>query len=144
MLVRALIVAFVSQQVNLLTIMFGVDKRLPYDFLGCTQAAVYEVVDFVQSQLKVFSGTNYTSPTLLRVTSNTNEPFQIRSTLGTQVMIRVSERSSKLSLQFVGPCEVVKYLGGHKQQVRDRNSNSFEIVHSLKETRAKFETADIS
>ncbi len=60
---------------------------------------------------------------------------------GDSVVIRVSERSSKLPSKFVGPCELVKCLGGHKYQVHDPNSSSFEIVHNdrLKKTSARFE-----
>ncbi len=71
MLLRTLIVACVSQQVNLLTLLFfGVEKRLPYDLLCSAHAPVYDV-EFAQSQLKVFldihkkSQNYYMLPTLL-------------------------------------------------------------------------------
>ncbi len=54
-------------------------------------------------------------------------------------MVRVPERSSKLSAKFVGPHLVVKQLHGNRFELLDPLLNTLEFIHSdrLKRTSAK-------
>ncbi len=54
-------------------------------------------------------------------------------------MVRVPERSSKLSAKFVGPRLAVKQVQGNELEILDPWLNTMEIVHSdrLKRTGAK-------
>ncbi len=54
-------------------------------------------------------------------------------------MVRVPERSSKLSTKLVGPRLVVKQVQGNKSELLDPWLNTLEVVHSnrLKRTGAK-------
>ncbi len=59
--------------------------------------------------------------------------------VGESVMVRVPERSAKLSAKFVGPRLVVKQVQVNKSEILDPWLNTLEIIQSdrLKRTGAK-------
>ncbi len=133
-------------------ILFGVEKRLPYDLLSSFSALVYNVDDYVKCQLMAFSDTHKSVRNKLQATNAAICEQQHRRAspvtlqVGDSVMVRVPERGSKLSPKFVGPRRVTKYLGGHKFEVTDHPSNTHEIVHSdrLKKTSAQPEQLSVN
>ncbi len=126
-------------------ILFGVEKRLPYDLLRNFSTPICNVDDYVKCQLKVFSDIHESVRKKFQATyaAMCEQQYQRASPVtlqvGDSVMVRVPERGSKLSPKFVEPCRLTQNLGGHKFEVTDHLSNTHEIVHSdrLKKTSAQ-------
>ena len=126
-------------------ILYGKEKRLPYDLLNAKSKPVYNMEDYCKSHMKVFSNIHQDVHNRLQKTKAimTEEqhkrasPVNIR--VGESVMVKVPERNSKLSPKFVGPRLVVKQLQGHKFEIFDPWLNTVEVIHSdrLKKTDAK-------
>ncbi len=97
-------------------IIFGVEKRLPYDLLSSSQSHVYNIDDYAKYQLKVFSDIHSSVRERLQETSEAKclqqhkraAPVSLK--VGDFVMLRVPERNSKLSPKFVGPRQIVRQL----------------------------------
>ncbi len=95
-------------------IVHGMEKRLPYDLLEGPHKPVYNTEDYAKSQLKVFSDIYKNVKNRLRASKAAMNSQQLRRSssvtikVGDSVMVRVPERSSKLSAKFVGPRLVVK------------------------------------
>ncbi len=89
-------------------IIFGVEKRLPYDLLSSSHSRVYNVDGCAKCQLKVFSDIHSNVREKLQETSEAMclqqhklaAPVSLK--VGDFVMLRVPERNSKLSPKFVG------------------------------------------
>ena len=126
-------------------IIYGVEKRLPYDLLSSPKGPVYNVDDYAKCQLKVFSDIHRDVREQLKKSQATmtsqqhrrSSPITIKA--GDSVMVKVPERNSKLSPKFVGPRLVTKQMTGNKFEVFDPWLNTVEVVHSdrLKKTNAK-------
>ena len=126
-------------------IVFGVEKRLPYDLLSSPQSPVYNTDDYAKSQLRVFSDIYKDVREQLQKSKAAMSSQQHRRSspvslqVGDTVMVRVPERNSKLSPKFVGPRLVVKQLQGNKFEILDPWLNTVDVVHvdRLKRTNAK-------
>ncbi len=118
------------------SIIFEVEKRLPYDLLSSSHSHVYNIDDYAKSQLKVFSDIHSNVRERLQETSETMclqqhkcaAPVSLKA--GDLVMLCVPKRNSKLPPKFVGPCQIVRQLGGHKFEIYNFILNAYEIVHA--------------
>ncbi len=139
-----------SPRDSLPTIIFGVEKRLPYNLLICSHSRVYNTDDYAKCQHKVFSDIHSNVRERLQETSEAMclqqhkcaAPVSVK--VGDFVMLRVPERNSKLSPKFKGPRQIFRQLGGHKFEIYDLIFNAYEIVHAdrLKRTTSQPEVPD--
>ncbi len=126
-------------------IVYGMEKRLPYDLLDGPHKPVYNIKDYAKSQLKVFFDIHKSVKTRLlasKAAMNSQQlrrPSPVTIKVVDSVMVRVPERSSTLSAKFVGPRLVVKQLHGNKFDLFDPWLNTLKVIHSdrLKRTSAK-------
>ncbi len=126
-------------------IVYGMEKRLPHDLQEGPHKPAYNIEDYAKSQLKVFSDIHKNVKTRLLASKAAMNSQQLRRSspvtikVGDSVMVRVPERSSKLSAKFVGPRLDVKQLHDNKYELLDPWSNTLEVIHSdrLKRTSAK-------
>ncbi len=117
-------------------ILFGVEKRLHYDLLTSTPQPVYNIENYSQQQIHVFSRIHSTVREKLKATKaemamkqrKRATPVNIKQ--GEHVMIQHPERRSKLSSKFIGPCRVVRCVHGNKFLVMEPNINVTFEVHS--------------
>ena len=129
------------------SIIYGREKRLPYDLLEQPQKPVYNMEDYSKGQLKVFSDIHrdvrrrlVASKTQMSTQQHRrSSPVNIR--VGESVMVKVPERNSKLAPKFVGPRLVVKQVQPHRFELFDPWLNTVEVVHSdrIKKTGAKLD-----
>ncbi len=114
-----------GQSPHYTSIIFGVEKRLPYDLLSSSHSRVYNVDDYAKRQLKVFSDIHSNVRERLQETSEAmclqqhKRAAPVSLKVGDFVILRAPERNSKLSPKFVGPRQVVRQLGGHKFEIYD-------------------------
>ena len=126
-------------------VIYGMEKKLPYDLLSSPQRPVNNVDDYATCQLKVFSDTYKQVTDRLKASKTAmcarqhrrSSPVDIN--IGDSVMIRVPERNAKLAPKFIGPKLVVNKLHGHKFEILDPLLNTLEVVHCdrLKRTNVK-------
>ena len=129
-------------------ILFGSDKRLPYDLLTSGGKPVYNIDDYAAQQLQIFTNIHSSVRNKLQasraemIAKQHKSAEQVTIKAGDTVMVRLPERSSKLSPKFVGPRLVVRRLHGNKFEVHDPFLNTVEVVHNdrLKKTRAQPQT----
>ncbi len=127
------------------SIVYGREKRLPYDLLTQPTKPVYNMDDYSQKQLKVFSDIHKDVKNRLLASKTEmstqqhrrSSPVNIR--VGESVMVQVPERHSKLAPKFVGPRLVVNQVQPHRFELFDPWLNTVEVVHSdrIKKTGAK-------
>ncbi len=116
-------------------ILFGVEKRLYYDLLTSTPQPVYNIENYSQQQIHVFSKIHSTVREKLKATKAEKAMKQHKRATPVNikqgdVMIQHPERRSKLSPKFIGPYRVVRYIHGNKFEVMEPNSNVTFVVHS--------------
>ena len=126
-------------------ILFGVEKRLPYDLLEASQAPVYDIEQYSKCQLKVFSDIHkevqnrlfQSKAAMASQQHKRSSPVNIQ--VGDSVMVQSHNRTSKLDPKFLGPRLVTKQLTGNKFEILDPWLQTLEVVHSdrLKKTSAK-------
>ena len=131
-------------------ILYGVDKRLPYDLLTGPTKPVYNIDNYADQHLHVFSKIHKqvrekllaSRAEMMAQQHKRAVPVQIQ--VGDNVMVQAPIRNSKLAPKFFGPRLVVSRLHGNKFGVLDPVQNTTEIVHSdrLKKTRAQTDTGD--
>ncbi len=94
-------------------IVYGMEKRLPYDLLEGPHKPVYNIEDYGKSQLKVFSDIHNNVETRLLASKAAMNSQQLRRSspvtikVGDSVMVRVPERSSKLSSRLLNNCMII-------------------------------------
>lgn len=126
-------------------ILYGVDKRLPYDLLAGPRKPVYNIEDYTTQHLHVFSDIHNKVRDKLQASraemmaQQHKRATPVSLKVGDTVMVRVPDRSSKLSPKFVGPRLVVRHLHGNKFEIHDPFLNTLETVHCdrLKKTCAR-------
>ncbi len=95
------------------SIVYGREKRLPYDLLEQPQKPLYNIEDYSKRQLKVFSDIRKDVKRRLLASKTEMATHQHRRSspvnrrVGESVMVRVPDRQSKLAPNFVGPRLVV-------------------------------------
>ncbi len=97
-------------------ILFGVDKRLPYELLSSTHSPVYNAEDYVKCHLKVFSDIYKSVRSKLQATNTAmcaiqhKRPEPVTLQVGDFVKVQVPGRESKLSRKFLRPHSVIHKL----------------------------------
>ena len=125
-------------------ILYGIDKRLPYDLLAGPSKPVYNIDDYSSQHMRVF--TDIHKKVREKLLASRNEMMQqqhkratpITFKVGDTVMVQAPPRESKLSPKFMGPRLIVSEGNGNKFAVFDPALNTVEMVHSdrLKITKA--------
>ncbi len=125
-------------------IIFGVEKRLPYDLLTSSQPPVNDYEDYSKVQLKIFGNIhkqvkdNLLQSSTARSLKQHKSACQVSFHIGDSVKVQTQERHTKLDKKFKGPYQIVQDLGGHKFQIFDSGKVELTTVHSdrLKKTSA--------
>ncbi len=116
-------------------VVFGVDKRLPYDVLLDHPRPLYNPDDYAKLQLSVFQKIHgavhrrltISQDAMLNRQHKKAQPVTIRE--GDLVFILDPERSSKLSPRYSGPCRVVSRGHGNKFTIRFLDSGAERVAH---------------
>ncbi len=123
-------------------IIFGVEKRLPYDRLTSPQPPVYDYEDSSKVQLQIFGNIHKQVKDKLLQSSTARSLKQhkracpVSFEVGDSVMVQTPERHTKRDPKFKDPYQIVQDLGGHKFQIFDSDKSELTTVHSdrLKKT----------
>ncbi len=97
-----------------------VEKRVHYDLLTSTPQPVYNIENYSQQQIHVFSKIHSSVREKLTATKAEKAMKQHKRAMpvnikqGDHVMIQRPERKSKFSPKFIGPFRVVRYVHGNK------------------------------
>ena len=116
-------------------ILFGMDKRLPYEFLTSTPSPLYCLDDYVKRRVTNFQRIHVSVRDQLAITQSDmlRKQHQRASSheinVGDIVFTRVQDRSSKLDPLFQGPYRVTELLTGHKIKLIDLKSGTANTVH---------------
>ena len=113
-------------------IMFGQDKRLPYDILTETRYPLYNVEDYSKLQAHKFQDIyqqvrqrmQASRAEIIAKQHRRARPLSLQ--VGDSVMKRVPERGSKLDPKFEGPFIIV---GKQQNKFRIRGQSDEEVVH---------------
>ncbi len=108
-------------------IFFGVEKRLPYDLLTGPQQPVCNTDNYTQQQLHVLGKTHSSVRSKLKAIKRA---IPVNFKQGDTVMIQQPERKSKLSLKFLSPYKIVRYVYGNKFALMELNTNITLVIHS--------------
>lgn len=123
-------------------ILYGCEKRLPYDLLLQPRVPVYSLEDYSKNQLRAFQEIHDSVRQTLQVsrTEMTRKQhikakpvtFQIHDV----VFKSAPERQSKLTPKFIGPYIITDTLHGNKFKIYHCNNQTSEVVHAdrLKKT----------
>ena len=128
-------------------IIYGTEKRLPYDLLLQPRVPVYSLEDYAKNQLKAFQIIHESVRRNLQ--ASRTEMIQRQHMSATPVTLQVNDivykstpdRQSKLNAKFTGPYRVVERLQGNKFKIFCPDSQISEIVHvdRLKKTNVKID-----
>ncbi len=116
-------------------ILYGVEKRLPYDLLSCSHKPVYDVTSYADQQMKVFSDIHANVRKCLQasraemMSKQLKRATPVQFKVGDTVMVQQPERTSKLSHKFTGPYRIER-RHGNKFEVSDLATRHLQIVHS--------------
>ncbi len=139
------IAASINSSVNYSTgksphyVLFGVEKRLPYEKLTSTQQPVCNIEKYSQQQIHVFFFFSKIHSSVRQklkaakaemIVNQNKRAIPVNINQGNTVMIQQPERKSKLSPKFVGPYRVVRYVHGNKFEVVEPSSNVTLVVHT--------------
>ena len=116
-------------------ILFGTDKRLPYEFLLTDPRPLYNVDDYVRNRVAEFQKIHQyihdrltvSQSEMLRKQHQRAVPHDV--SVGDIVFHRVHDRHSKLDPQFDGPFRVIESLHGHKVRILNLKSREERVVH---------------
>ncbi len=116
-------------------IIFGCDKRLPYDLLAQRPVPVYPVDDYAKKQLNVFTSIhtsvreNLQAPRAEMMHRQHQRAHGFIIDIGDSVMKNLPERQSKIAPKFSGPYFVLEKVLRNKFKLLDPKNNVTEIVH---------------
>ena len=118
------------------SIVFGHDKRFPYDMLEQPRIPVYSVEDYAQNQARAFQiiydqvrSTLQSSRTQMTQRQHLHArpvTFQVNDV----VFKSAPERQSKLCSKFTGPFVIQEKLAGNKFKIYEPSAQTSEIVHA--------------
>ncbi len=117
-------------------ILYGSDKRLPYDILLHSPTPLYPPPD-VYSKLQLLCFQTINSSLLEKLKASREEVLRkqhslatpVTLALGDSVMKRAPDRACKLSLNSWGPFLLTTKLHDNKFKVLDPSNNTSEVVH---------------
>ncbi len=115
-------------------ILFGTEKKMPYEFLSSDPRPLY-CMDDVKRRMTVFQRIHtsvrdhlaLSQADMLQQQHHRAKPHEI--VVGDIVFSRVHDRHSKLDPLFHGPHRVTELLSGHKVKILDLKSGTESIVH---------------
>ena len=116
-------------------VLFGEDKRLPYQLLLERPTPVYNIDDYAKVHLatsqRIFNHvrTSLDASRQLMVSRQHQHACPPTVAPGDLVFVAEPERSSKLSPRFSGPLRVLQTELGNKLRVRDLNTGVERVVH---------------
>ena len=116
-------------------ILFGTDKRLPYEFLSSAPRPLYCLEDYVKRRVTAFQRIHTSVRDQLTVSqADVLRKQHLRATpheidVGDIVFTKVQDRSSKLDPLFHGPHRVTDSLAGHKVRILDLSSGTEKTIH---------------
>ena len=116
-------------------ILYGSDKRLPYEFLSSEPRSLYNVDDYVKNRVSAFRRIHMSirdsladsQKSMLYKQHQCAKLHEIE--IGDIVFTRVQDRHSKLDPRFNGPHCVIEMMAGHKVKLRHLSSGSENLVH---------------
>ena len=116
-------------------ILFGMDKRLPYEFLSSAPRPLYCMDDYVQGRVTAFQRIHtsvrdqlaVSQAEMLQKQHQRATPHEIN--VGDIVFAREQDRASKLAPRFNGPHRVTETLAGHKVRILDLRSGTENTIH---------------
>ncbi len=117
-------------------IIFGYDKRLPYDVLLKSPSPLYNTEDYFNLQLHSFQTIHASVREKLKaLREEMTQKQHVHATpiildVGDSVMKRFPERSCKVAPEFMGPFLVTAKLHGNKFKVLDPSTSLSEVVHA--------------
>ncbi len=117
-------------------IVYGTQKRLPYDLLSSQQPHVNDPEAYAQIQLATFATIHKEVAERLKHTSEVRTAKQHRSARpvtfleGDEVMLTAPDRQSKLSPKISGPYNITHVMGGNKYRIFNSDKACHEVVHS--------------
>ncbi len=152
------VAATINSYVNLSTgktphyILYGSDKRLPYDVLLHAPTPLYSPDDYSKLQLHCFQTIHNSVREKLKASREEmlrkqySQATLVTLVLVDSVMKRAPDRACKLSPKFTGPFLVTTKLHGNKFKILDLSNNTSEVVHvdRLKKVSASFTPAAVS
>ena len=118
------------------SVIYGFDKRLPYDVLLQIPRPVYNVDDYAKVLIHSFQKIYNSVRDKLQasradmIKRQHSRASPVTFAVGDTVMKRSPERSSKLSPKFTGPFQIIEKLHGNKFKVLHPQLNTSEIIHS--------------
>ena len=131
-------------------IVFGEEKRLPYDILVGPRVPMYSADDYVKSHIRTFQLIHASVRDKLQ--ASRAEMIARQYLTATPVSLGVGDtvfkasplRQSKLESKFSGPYLITESLSGNKLKIFDPSLNISEIVHvdRLKKSRVPIPTSD--
>ncbi len=128
-------------------IIFGEEKRLPYDLLGSSQNPVYGYEDYSKFQYKIFADIHKQVKDKLLQYSTARSSRQhkhaslVSFQIGDSVIVQKPERHLKLDPKFDGSYQIVQELGGNKFQIFDSDRDILTTVHSNRLKRTSTEAS---
>ena len=133
-------------------ILFGTDKRLPYEFLSSTPRPLYCLDDYVKRRVTAFQRIHTSVRDQLAVSqADMLRKQHLRATphdiiVGDIVFTKVQDRSSKLDPLFHGPHRVTDSLAGHKVKILDLSSGTEKTIHKdhLKKVNRGFDVESVT
>ena len=116
-------------------VLYGEDKRLPYQFLHDSPRPLYNFDDYVKCRLRDFQSIHKVIHERLTASQSEmlekqhNRASDFTVAVGDIVFNKVHDRHSKLDPIFEGPYRVTESLHGHKVKLLDLKSSDTKIVH---------------
>ena len=133
-------------------IVYGSEKRFPYDILVQPRIPVYSIEDYSQNQLRALQIIHDSVRRNLQ--ASRTEMIHKQHMKATPINLNIHdvvykaspERQSKLHHKFIGPYIISEKMQGNKFRIYDPYSNITEIVHAdrLKRTDINFPTTSSS
>ncbi len=116
-------------------ILYGFDKRLPYDVLVPSPVPLYCPDDYSKLQLHCFQTIHNSVREKLKASREEelrkqhSQATPVHLDVGDSVMKRAPDRSCKLTPKFSGPFLLTAKLLDNKFKIMDPNTNISEVVH---------------
>ncbi len=132
-------------------ILYGYEKRLPYDVLVHSPVYLYSLDDYSKLQLHCFQTIHNSVREKLKASREEmlrkqhSQATPLHYDVGDSVMKRAPDRSCKLTPKFSGPYLLTAKLHGNKFRLLNPSTKISEVVHvnRLKKARVSFTPAAV-